>query len=377
MSDVNIDTRKTTAAPIPPLDKEIVVEPAPTIQKIRHGHRQRRFFLGPMPETIATASIHDSSSTQTSGLVTRLGLGLRKRLPVRRSFSSHESISRERAFTFFLSEGGHPEQFENQENKIKAEIQRRLRESRWFREEPEDTRASAPTSNTWIGETFEIGKDILGLPTLVEPEEEPDHRSRMGSPEPHAESVRSLTGTSKPASQRAKPSMKQPEFKAHLTEPIPETSTSIRGTNGDSPPSIGSTPAGAASSQVHLLASPEEVQGNKSLSNESLLGLQRINIPTPAATKPAALLSPPTALAKGKGKAKVTFSTDLGRKRTKSDLSVETPSEPEPAKPHEVLAREPELTTSAGAAARVQDELEPVDDSDILIRGKCCRLMDI
>jgi hypothetical protein len=357
MSDnVNLDIQQTTTASVPPPDKELVVKPAPAIRRVEHGHHQRRFFLGPMPESIAASPALEGNSVQTSGLGKRLRLGLRKRThstSSRRSISSRDSISRERAFKFFLSKGGRPEQFE--ENSVKAEMLRRLRASRWFPKE-QSSSGAVPTSSNWVGETFEIGKDVLGLPMLAEPEEDPQ-RNRMGSPQLHAESVGSLKGMSNTSSKPVKDEVTTSGDKKSTVE---STHDSIRHLHdGNSPLSVVSFPADPSSSQVRLLTPSKDVQINKTDSSGGLLTPRVTEIPT-SADMNMAEQAPPTV--RSKGKARVTFPDDIGQKRT-------IDQKPDVASPHEVLAREPAPTTSAGAAARMQDELEPVEDSDILIRG--------
>jgi hypothetical protein len=361
MSDnINLDIQQTTTTSVPPLGKELVVKPAPAIRRVEHGYRQGRFFLGPMPEGIAAVPNPEGDSVHTSGLGKRLGLGLRRRIPstpLRRSISSHDSISRERAFTFFISKGGRPEQFE--ENSVKAEMLRRLRASRWFPEE-QGSSGAVPTSSNWVGETFEIGKDVLGLPTLAEPKEDPQ---RCKSPDLHAESVGSLKGKSNTSSKAVNDQVTTSGAKKSPVESMHDSIRHLQDGNGNSPPSVASFPVDPGSSQVRLLASSKDVQINKTDSSGRLLTPRATEIPTSAdmnMAEQASLILPPTI--RSKGKARVTFLDGIGDKRT-------TDQEPDMASPHEVLTREPTPTTSAGAAARVQDELEPIKDSDILIRG--------
>jgi len=249
-----------------------------------------------------------------------------------------------------LSKGGDPGQFE--ENSVRAEMLRRLRASRWFREE----QGAAPTSNNWVGETFEVGKDILGLPTLTEPEEDP-HRSRAGSPDPHPESVGSLKRRSNTSSKAVKGKVTTSEAKKSPVESTHDSIRHLQDGNGNSPRSVASFPVEPGSSQVRLLASSRDVRSNKTNSSGGLL----TEIPTPADIDmaEASVVSPAI---RSKGKARVTFPDGIRPKRS-TEVSQDM------ASPDEVLAREPAPTTSAGAAARVQDELEPVEDSDILIRG--------
>jgi hypothetical protein len=82
----------------------------------------------------------------------------------------------------------------------------------------------------------------------------------------------------------------------------------------------------------------------------------------------------PSKDSKGKGKANVTFQdvpSQQGQPSSgkSSEILASTP-ELEPVSPEDVLTREPTPTTSAGAAALIQEELEPDDDSGVLIRGR-------
>jgi hypothetical protein len=153
--------------------------------KERHVHRRR--FIGPMPEKII--SNNEAAAEEN-----------KKRNRRRRSTSNSStgsdsddelpSVIRNHALNLFLREGGHLDQWGEQERTIKQEMKRRWRESEWGRilrrrKEKGDYRKKA-SDKRWIGNSFEIG-NFLGMNVMEE--ERPEHiQERI--------SVRSQTGMS-------------------------------------------------------------------------------------------------------------------------------------------------------------------------------------
>ncbi|CAG8648600.1 5248_t:CDS:2, partial [Acaulospora colombiana] len=364
MSGIHIDSNNATKTAAPRPGAIIEVKPAPPIKKIEDEHRQRRLFLGPMPNNVASGEVFNEPAAQNLGIGKKIGLGIRKRFSLasqhRRSLSSEDSVSRERAYLYFISNGGRPEEFESKEKSVKAEILRRVRDTRWFESASAGAQDPNAAAKKWVGDTFEIGKDVLGLSMLVPEEEEPPVIGRTSvsegirgtatSPEENAvsfskilgatvESRGSKTSASKPGSSKAPASTKSGEGDEHRETPI------SHGTP-DSPDFV-SNEAVAESSKTRLL-SPS---------------------PLPASSSSVSL-SRPGALDPSRRQDKVSESTSRREITSITPSSKKGSESPkiEALSPTEVLTREPSPTTSAGAVARMQEELLPDDESGILMR---------
>ncbi|KAG8826289.1 hypothetical protein FRC19_009348 [Serendipita sp. 401] len=258
--------------------------------------------------------------------------------------------------------------------------------------------ATAPTTKKWIGDSFEVGKDILGLSTLASQHEEPPVVGRTSIADDKAVSVASPEGDARAFSEVLGDTTLSPGLKATAAETnMPDPITLIGDTGGrnlsataiKSIDSSGSQVMSATGSKVgsyvsttHLLAPPRTTTPEP-LSNESTTSLskrrQDIRKSGSAASLREAASAVRSALrvpsrsnslsGKKKGKGKVTFPEDPAGVR--GNVS-ETPRSEEPtASPNEVLTREPSLNTSAGAAARINEELQPLDDAgDVILRDR-------
>jgi hypothetical protein len=396
MSAVNLSTNQVTESSVPRPGAIIEVKPAPSIKKIEDEHHQRRFFLGPMPNNVASGEVFSEPAAQNLGIGKKISLGIRKRLSLasqqRRSLSSEDSVSRDRAYLYFISKGGKPEDFESREKSVKAEILRRVRDTRWFEGANVGAQDPNAAARRWVGDTFEIGKDVLGLSMLVPEEEEPPVigrtsvsegiRGTAASPEENAVSFSKILGATV-ESTGSKSSIPKPG-----SSTAPESTKSRQGEErGETPASHGSpgTPdfsansAAAGNSKTQLL-SPSPISGSSSSVNLSRPGpldpSKRQNRPsesnfqrevtsiTPSIKKGSESPKVSKGKSKGKGKEKVKFRDEPD----KVFLGIPTP-QIEAISPTEVLTREPSQTTSAGAVARMKEELLADDESGISMRG--------
>ncbi|KIM21701.1 hypothetical protein M408DRAFT_333312 [Serendipita vermifera MAFF 305830] len=402
---INLDSRQTTEAPKAPPDTIVTLEPAPALKHFEDDHHPKRFFLGPMPVDVATKEhiTHESTDTPgtTSGLGKSFGLtGIRTKLfghapKPRRSLSSEEGVSRERAFLFFVREGGRPEEFESREQGVRQEILRRVQRTRWF---PADGKGGSSSnqpnaSSNWVGDTFEIGKDLLGLSTLAPKEEEPAAVGRisLSSPRQSFNSPEAATASFAHARKGDK-TVESPEA-ITSTKPKIHMHSSSSSSNVQSYYSASSSASGSKVAVASNLSTPP-TGGEPSTSTTRLMTPLPVISRGPSAISAAhsdtKVVAPPpsrpdlldTATApvvnplrsalrardgtegRGKAGARVMFPENAEIPRSDSPVSEE------PAPPSEVLNREPTVTTSAGAAARVNNELEPEDGSDILIRDR-------
>src|SRR6266576_3381474 len=123
------------------------------------GHRYLRSFLGPTPEKVLTQLQKKYRKTGTVGAeVTSNGHGVHT--------NSAASLIDKHAFTFFLNEGGLPEDWdEGAQSTIKKKMMRRWLESEWSKVLHKQDHEQDRTPDRWVGDSFEIG-DFLGIDTL-------------------------------------------------------------------------------------------------------------------------------------------------------------------------------------------------------------------
>lgn len=386
---LNLDSRKTTEAPEPPEGATITVKPSPSILKVGDEHHQRRLFLGPMPTDVASAGEMSRDKSYNSSMSRHfwfLGFGKKPTSATlhRRSLSSEEGISRERALKFFLNNGGKEEDFDKEEAAVRQEMLRKVKQTRWLRSEESDVKPAVSQGKQWVGDSFEIGKDVFGISTLATYEEEPPVLGRASLSENHTFAIMSPDSGAKALSDVVGDTAVTPTFKAKvheadvpkLLDPSQEDKfKSHLGPQGvDSPASPSSSPPEPGSSQTRLLSSPRISHGRPS---EGGSGKPKISPPSSSASLREAAAEVRSAMrqgdkqpsAKGKGKAHVTFYGDEESIRHDGER-VATPEVELPASPTEVLTREPSPSTSAGVVARFHDELEPNDNSDVVIRDR-------
>jgi len=399
---VNLDINRISEAPRLPENATIAFQPAPSLDRVQHGHYQPRFFLGPMPTTVVTQGQISREVPEQTG-----GMGLRKRFSFaglrshfvsskpRRSFSSEESVSRKRAFIFFIRQGGRPEDFASQERSVKEEILRRVRRTRWFEEDRQDNTSAGVMHRSWVGDTFEIGKDLLGLSTLAVEADEPavnEPLSIVGSSQSNYPSKRYVTGHLSRAVGTGSVVSESVEIGISSSRPNNFTSPSVSQSHVNNKSANKSTANAssattstsshlateASSSRTRLFTPPAVVSRGPSDISETHSDTRIVaasaaaapslpNFADNATAPPAPGLRPALRTDNRedarKKPAKVTFPEEPGIIRTDS------PASEQPAAPEEVLTREPTPTTSAGAAAITNEEMGPEDGKDVLMRG--------
>ncbi|KAG6866302.1 hypothetical protein C0991_006398 [Blastosporella zonata] len=319
-------------------------EPPPAGPK--HHDGRPRMFIGPIPEKVIS---------QTEAII-------KKHQPKRGLFpsNSHGSedgddifeIIKQNAFSFFIRQGGRPEDWgEDEERNVVEEMVRRWRGSEWAkmwrsrRDKKADTTATHQTKH-WVGGSFEIGR-FLGVNLLVH-----DH-----------ESSREGACTASGSAQRV------PLSATRVLTDGPGTSTSISDQETFASASTGLNPSNEnsehgdsryASSSTSLLRSQHErINGTKARTD-----------PLP---RPALALARPTTVQsdgvlteeqKGKGKGRLVHYAD-------------SPLEDQTAPPVDVLERsglESLQDTSAGAAVDSTTLAYPstssIDRGDVIMRDR-------
>ncbi|KAG6890785.1 hypothetical protein C0995_003215 [Termitomyces sp. Mi166 len=315
----------------------------------RHYDNHRRVFIGPMPEKVIEKKQAEQGISQSNSH------GDEYRDDI-------SEVIKRNAFSFFIRQGGRPEDWdEDEERNVVEEMFRRWRDSEWSRiwRRRREKKVVVQTSY-WVGNSFEIGQ-FLGVNVLKDNEATRDIISMVSS------SVRKVPLHSIRTSQdlpRASSSIGHETFVTastgfHLDN---TTSDSERGVSFDVGRSLY-----ASSSTSLLRPSQNSAHGLKARTME---------IASPC---PALVDSPPTkirsddAIAAGrKGKGKLVH-------------YVEPVQEEEPAPPQEVLERtEPEslINTSAEAAANLSPVVgSPTNSSaslgwgDAIMRGNLALLV--
>lgn len=125
----------------------------------KSGHRYSRSFFGPTPERVITrlqdkyresGTVHATVTSNSHEVHT----------------NSAARLIAKHAFTFFLSDGGSPEEWDDQaESTIKKKMMGRWLESDWSKALHQQDHEHERAADRWVGDSFEIG-DFLGIDIL-------------------------------------------------------------------------------------------------------------------------------------------------------------------------------------------------------------------
>ncbi|KAH0586318.1 hypothetical protein H2248_007565 [Termitomyces sp. 'cryptogamus'] len=127
----------------------------------RHHDNHRRIFVGPMPEKVIS---HTEKQQTEQGVSQPTSQGDERRDEI-------SEIIKRNAFSFFIRQGGRPEDWgEDEEHNVVEEMFRRWRDSEWahiWRRRREKEAVTQPSH--WVGNSFEIGQ-FLGVNILKDNE---------------------------------------------------------------------------------------------------------------------------------------------------------------------------------------------------------------
>ena len=124
----------------------------------KSGHRYSRSFFGPTPERVITQL---QGKYRESGTVDAETSNIHEV-----HTSSAARLIEKHAFTFFLSDGGSPEDWDDQaESTIKRKMMGRWLESEWSKALRKQDHEHERILDRWVGGSFEIG-DFLGIDIL-------------------------------------------------------------------------------------------------------------------------------------------------------------------------------------------------------------------
>ncbi|RDB17902.1 Meiotically up-regulated gene 56 protein [Hypsizygus marmoreus] len=323
----------------------ILVTPADSSPDPEHAYAHRRMFVGPVPEKVISQT--EAQRQKQQKFFRAIAEDERDNIP---------QIFKQSAFSFFIREGGKPEDWgETEEQNVVEEMYRRWKHNEWAhiwtRRKEEKAPVNRQTSR-WVGGSFEIGQ-FLGVNILV-----PERESIRRGP-----STISAPKLSPSGSQAAG----QPFSMGHETfvtaPPQPE-------------PPVPSTSQSKADLDAHENGGSDSVgRSLHTSSSTSLLRpiVDRVRIGARARTvsvsRPEMKVSSMSALSNGripasqKGKGKQVRYADSA------------PQEPVPAPPSEVLERTGVAMddTSAGASEALVESTSAgpaIDWGDVVLRDR-------
>ncbi|THH16545.1 hypothetical protein EW146_g4095 [Bondarzewia mesenterica] len=135
---------------------------ATTNAETNNQHRQRRFFIGPMPERVVSQT---ESQMRKPAQRTRRFFGLYDRI-ASSSENDDDSVADvidDYAFQFFIGQGGKEEDWgEEQESHARREMLRRWKDSEWGRIWRRRKKDAGASRSRWVGGSFEVG-DFVGI----------------------------------------------------------------------------------------------------------------------------------------------------------------------------------------------------------------------
>ncbi|KAF8073812.1 Pleckstrin homology domain-containing protein [Lyophyllum atratum] len=295
----------------------------------RHYDTHRRVFIGPMPEKVI-------SQTEAHLKKKKQGRGIPHHPSQDEDTTDDVSdIIKQNAFTFFIREGGRPEDWgEDEERNVVEEMFRRWRSSEWANiwRHRQQNQAAAPTSR-WVGGTFEVGR-FLGVNILQDAESTRDQRSIASGSARRVSFAASRVSHDRPRSTASTQGQETFVTAPTGSHPVPSTSRLKRdvGTPVGSTSIGDSLPASSSTSLLRPALEQNAADGRKS---------QTEIIPRPILEPRSVSTISDGAVATGrKGKTKLVHYADI--------------PEEAPAPPSEVLERTGNFSlqdTSAGAAA--------------------------
>ncbi|KAI0051385.1 hypothetical protein FA95DRAFT_1554452 [Auriscalpium vulgare] len=311
----------------------ITTAPATETTKINDQHRNRRFFLGPMPQRVVT---------DTEQLVT-------KRQKLRNVFklSNHadaasedddplEEVIQDYAYQFFLEQGGREEDWGSErERSVRQEMLRKWRESEWGRmwraRMKKGVDGAAAARARWVGGSFEIG-DFVGV--------------NIFDGEPPRSAQLPMSGRTGQSSLRSRSGFMSAATGETFVTAHSHISTPGAGPSQASFPQEDSTTRSADSSMdSHADTSNTSLLRSPGPSSRKPLGVSRLSkansLPNPQPKSSSALNGRISALRKGGGKGK-------GVAKVVRVQSVAL-SEDFPARPAEVPARPSEVLNRTGS----------------------------
>ncbi|GLB38456.1 putative pleckstrin homology domain containing protein [Lyophyllum shimeji] len=323
----------------------------------KHYDTHRRVFIGPMPEkVISQTEAHVKKKKEKRGLFRHTSRD--------EPDDDVSEIIKQNAFTFFMNEGGRPEDWgEDEEQNVVEEMFHRWRDSEWARiwQHRREHKTVAPTSH-WVGGSFEIGR-FLGVNILSDAASTRERMSVASGSE-----RRASLASSRPSQDRPLATISTTKHDTYATAP-----------SGSHPPPSMLSRLKTDAATPETLASTSRATSHLASSSTSLLrpALERINAdggpkaqsevqvpPSPTMrTRPSVARSEGAIVPEGKGKGRLVHYADM-------------PPEQPPAPPTEVLERAGGASfrdTSAGAAASISPASPSppsLDWGDVVMRDR-------
>lgn len=318
-----------TEALIPPSTS---VNVQPSNDATRHAHH-RRIFIGPMPEKVVS-----DTETKVFKREERRPSLLTDATDDDDSILHIPQIIKDRAFDFFIREGGKIEDWgENEERSVTNEMLQRWKDSEWGslwtrrRERKKQTRQDS--NSNWVGGSFEIGT-FLGVNIL----EEPSHLAK------DANSTRSIRSRMTPSTSLAHAPTISDRTSSFVTAPTVPVSSAPTDTSGN----------GSPSSSTGLLRPPLWARSASKKPRTEV-------IHRPIMKMPSSLVRSDTHLElKSKEKARVHYAS----------LPVREATAPTPVPPSEVLERTGSAVDDSSAGSTIPTPEHPgLEWGDVAMRG--------
>ncbi|KIJ54719.1 hypothetical protein M422DRAFT_240799 [Sphaerobolus stellatus SS14] len=328
-----------------------------------HSTRSERIFIGPMPLQAAerNASIGEPNEHKRHWWLGK-----------RRDTIDDNDIPEEDAFRYYLHQGGLAEEWQSQESlkrSVKRDMLRQWRQSGWA---ALGLKKSEKVSSKWIGNSFKIGEDFLGVPvhldetsirtsvrTSIQSRERSDGISR--DLEPQARSSSAMASTF-PSGATSGISYHTARGDIPTAPSFVSSSSSIHNADPRLSASIASNaPLISASEQTQPISTIMATYSSpsKPIINEQLLHVREPGRSvTGTRTEPAPVVTPITPVLPATPlRSALQRTPNEGPVRTVQFFGVPD-SQVKPAPPDEVLARSEQGApdTSAGAAASQLEE---------------------
>lgn len=339
------------AGPVTPSSATSTNHSASETVPVHDEHAHRRFFLGLMPQKVATTGephtrhkkrnklLHISESDENDTMARIIG---------------------KHAQWFFVKNGGKAEDWgENEERSVREEMLRRWTESGWMR------KTDVGQTDHWVGKSFEIG-DLLGINILQDVD-----NVALSNHSIHSSTRRGTSSTHLPLAEEDEASTKAPlisvseppsstiDAASFVTAPSQPPSAGFEDSafafhadlNGDSDHQGASGSSARSSSPLLRLSPPQRTLSTTSQARTEVHRRPAIKIPSMAQ-------SDTMAASNVKGKRVVHYAD--------SPMSMSSP-----ALPADVLGRTGEDVedTSAGAMS-VPNIPEDIGSDDVVMRGK-------
>lgn len=146
----------------PPSPKSVHVPTAPSTVSTNNAHfHQERHFIGPVPTAIAAPQLR-----RTERVFHAL---TRRNTSTSSNEQQGEDISDERLWRFIVRTKSRPDDWAHDvDPSRREELIKRVKQSAWYKLDHQNKKSHKIQKTKWTGDSFEIGKDILGNNVIID-----------------------------------------------------------------------------------------------------------------------------------------------------------------------------------------------------------------